>query len=181
MRGGQSVRYGHSGNVTTRTWVVCVLPPSCLQASRKSPSMLNPLLPLLCLGMGDVWGVHVLLLGSSAPSFSPSPASLASTCLSLLFLPPFPQHVHPLKAHSPHPSSAFWLMSPEVSPPHSSGMRVTVFPAPLLPAGSGGGGISCTFYSGMGRRGHVSKAVALESSRTHDEGLAHILTFRQIF
>lgn len=159
-----------------------MLPPSCLQASRKSPSMLNPLLPLLCLGMGCVCGVCMsCFLDPAAPSFSPSPASLASTCLSLLFLPPFPQHVHPLKPHSPHPSSAFWLMSPEVSPPHSSGMRVTVFPAPLLPAGSGGGGISCTFFTGMGRRGHVSKAVALESSRTHDEGLAHILTFRQIF
>lgn len=42
---------------------------------------------------------------------------------------------------------------------------------PLLPAGARGGGISPMFHSGVGRRGHVDKAVTLESSRTHDVGV----------
>lgn len=165
-------------------WDGWLLPPSCLQAGqrRKSEHAEPASTSAVSADEGVCCGVCMsCFLGPSAPSLSPSPAFLALTCLSLLFLLPSPQHVHPLKPHSPHPSPTFWLMSPEVSPPHSSGMWVTVFPPPLLPAGSGGGGISCTFYSGMGRRGHVSNAVALESSRTRDVGVAHILTFRQIF
>lgn len=104
-------------------------------------------------------------LGPSAPPFSPSPASIAS--VYLLFPLPFPQHMHPLNSHSPHPSPAFWLMSVL----HTHQECGSLSAPPLLPAGAGGGGISRMFHSGVGRRGHVGKAVSPESSRTHDVGV----------